>query len=127
LGPDLSAAFLGKRHVYSAGEAIAWAAALGPAPAARAALVAKTLTPPGGVKSAICRIAESSKATFKFDDATATKFLIHPLFSGCTNWPSLEKGKGKKREAGVPVASVARRATPCISAQNMQLHRVRVD
>jgi hypothetical protein len=39
------------------------------------------------VRSAICRIAEFSKATFKFDDATAIKFLMHPLFSGCTNWP----------------------------------------
>jgi hypothetical protein len=25
----------------------------------------------------------------------------------CTNWPRLEKGKGKKRAAGVPAASVA--------------------
>jgi hypothetical protein len=31
---------------------------------------------------------------------------MHPLFSGCTNWPRLEKGKGKKRAADVPVASV---------------------
>jgi hypothetical protein len=64
--------------VYTAGEAIVWAAALGPACAVRAALVAKPLTPPppppGGVRSAICRIAESSKATFKFDDVAATKF-----------------------------------------------------
>ena len=80
------------------------AAALGPASAARAALVAKPLAPFGGVRSAICQIAESSKATFKFDDATATEFLMHPVFSGCTNWPRLEKGKGKKRAAGVPVA-----------------------
>jgi hypothetical protein len=29
------------------------------------------------------------------------------MFSGCTNWPRLEKGKGKKRAAGVPAASVA--------------------
>jgi hypothetical protein len=46
-------------------------------------------------------MAESFKATFKYDDATATKFLMHPLFSGCTNWPRLEKGRGKKRAAGV--------------------------
>jgi hypothetical protein len=59
------------------------------------------------VRSVICRIAESSKATFKFGDATATKFLMHPLFSGCANWPRLEKGKGKKRAAGVPAAPVA--------------------
>jgi hypothetical protein len=52
-----------------------------------------------GVRCAICRIAESSKAAFKF--------LMYPLFSGYTNWPRLEKGKGKKRAAGVPVASVA--------------------
>jgi hypothetical protein len=32
---------------------------------------------------------------------------MHPLFNGCTNWPRLEKGKGKKRAAGVPAASVA--------------------
>ena len=84
-----------------------WAVALGPACAARAALVARPLTPSGGLRSAICRIAESSKATFKFDDATATKFLMHPTFSGCTYWPRLDKGKGKKRAAGVPAASVA--------------------
>jgi hypothetical protein len=52
-------------------------------------------------------ITESSKATFKFDDATAIKFLMHSLFSGCTNWPGLEKGNGKKRAAGAPAASVA--------------------
>jgi hypothetical protein len=59
------------------------------------------------VRSAICRIDESSKAIFKFDDVTATKFLMHPMFSGCTNWSRLERGKGKKRAAGVPAASVA--------------------
>jgi hypothetical protein len=37
----------------------------------------------------------------------ATKFLMHPLFSGCTNWPRLEKGKGKKFAAGEPTSSVA--------------------
>jgi hypothetical protein len=46
--------------VYTAGEAIVWAAALGPACAARADLVARPLTPLGGVRSATCRIAESS-------------------------------------------------------------------
>jgi hypothetical protein len=51
-----------------------------------------------------CRVFQ---ATFKFDDATATKFLMHPLFSGCNNKPRLEKGKGKKRAAGVPADSVA--------------------
>jgi hypothetical protein len=59
------------------------------------------------VRSAICRVVESSKATSKSDDATATDFLMNPLLSGCTNWPRLEKGKGKKRAAGVPAASVA--------------------
>jgi hypothetical protein len=59
------------------------------------------------VRSAICRISESSKATIKFDDAAATKFLTHPFFSGCINWPRLEKGKGKKRAAGLPAVSVA--------------------
>jgi hypothetical protein len=59
------------------------------------------------VRSANCRIVESSKAKFKFDDATVTKFLMHPFFSGCTNWPRLEKGKRKNRAAGVPAASVA--------------------
>jgi hypothetical protein len=29
------------------------------------------------------------------------------LFSGYTSWPRLEKGKGKKRAAGVPAVSVA--------------------
>ena len=47
------------------------------------------------------------QGTFKFDDATATKFLMHPQFSGCTYWPRLDKGKGNKRAAGVPAASVA--------------------
>jgi hypothetical protein len=46
LASDLSAAFLGKQHAYTAGEAIEWAAALGPTCAALAALVAKPLTPP---------------------------------------------------------------------------------
>jgi hypothetical protein len=71
-----------KEHVYTVGEAILWDAALGPACAARAARVARLFTSPGGERSAICRIAESYKATFKFDDATATKFLMNPLFSG---------------------------------------------
>jgi hypothetical protein len=48
--PDLSAAFLDKEHVFTAGEAILRAANL----------VARPLTPPpGGVRSAIRRIAES--------------------------------------------------------------------
>jgi hypothetical protein len=59
------------------------------------------------LRCVICRIAESSKATYEFDGATATKFLMHPFFSGCTNWPRLEKGNGKKRAALVPAASVA--------------------
>jgi hypothetical protein len=42
---DLSAAFLGKENEYTAGEAIMRATALGPACAARAALVARPLTP----------------------------------------------------------------------------------
>jgi hypothetical protein len=33
--------------------------------------------------------------------------LINPLFSGCTIWLGLEKGKGKKRAAGVLAALVA--------------------
>jgi hypothetical protein len=68
------------------------------------------MTPPpphGGVRSAICKISKFSKATFEFDDTTVTKYLMHPLFSGCNNWPRLEKSKGKKRAAGVPAASVA--------------------
>jgi hypothetical protein len=80
--PDLSAAFLGKQHVYTAGEAIVRTYALGPACAAWAVLVAKPLAPSGGVRSVIRRIAESFKATSKTDDATATKFLMHPLLSG---------------------------------------------
>jgi hypothetical protein len=31
---------------------------------------------------------------------------MHPFFSGCINWPRLEKGKGKKRAASVLAASV---------------------
>ena len=98
---------MGEENAQTAGEATVWAAALGPACAARAALVTRPLTPSGGVRSAMCRIAESSRAILEFDDATATKFLMHPMFSVCTNWPRLEKGKGKKRETGVPAASVA--------------------
>ena len=68
----------------------------------------EALAPPlVGARSTICRIVGSFKATFKFGDVTATKFLMHPLFSGCTSWPTLEKGKGKKRTAGAPAASVA--------------------
>jgi hypothetical protein len=59
------------------------------------------------VFSAIYRTAESSKAAFEFGDVTATKLFMDPLFSGCMNWPRLEKGKDKKRAAGVPAASVA--------------------
>jgi hypothetical protein len=59
------------------------------------------------VCSAICSVAESSNATFKFGDVTATKFFMHPLFSGCNNWPGLLKRSGKKRAAGVSAASVA--------------------
>jgi hypothetical protein len=93
--------------MYTAAEAIVWAAALGPECAARAALVARPLTPPSGVRSVIIRIVAASKVKFQFDDVSATKFLMHPLFSGCTNWPKLENGKGKKRAANVPAASVA--------------------
>ena len=103
----LSAAFLGEENAQTAGEAIVWDAALGPACAARAALVTRPLTPSGGLRSAICRIAESSKAIFKFDDVAAIKFLTHPISSGFTNRPRLEKGKGKKRAAGVHAAPVA--------------------
>jgi hypothetical protein len=55
------------------------------------------LVPSSGVRSAICRIAESHKVPFKFEDVTATKF----------KGPRPENGKGKKRAAGVPAASVA--------------------
>ena len=41
---DLSTAFLGKESMYTAGEAIVWAAALGLECAARATLVARPLT-----------------------------------------------------------------------------------
>jgi hypothetical protein len=59
------------------------------------------------VRSVICRIAESPKATFKFNDITATKFLMQSFFSGCINCHRLKTGKGKKRAVGVPAASVA--------------------
>jgi hypothetical protein len=44
----------------------------------------ETLDLSGGARIAISRIAESPKAKFKLDDATATMFLMHPFFSGCT-------------------------------------------
>jgi hypothetical protein len=60
------------------------------------------------MRSAICRIAESSKATFKFGDVTATIFLTHPLVQRLHQLAqALEKKKVKKRAAGVPAASVA--------------------
>jgi len=93
--------------MYTAGEAIVWTTALRLECAAWAALMARPLTPPGDVRCAIRRIVKSSKATSKFGDVTATKFLLHPLFSGCTNLPRLEKGKGGKRAAGVLEASIA--------------------
>ena len=46
------------------------------------------------------------KAHNMFDDPAARKFLKSLLFSGCP-MPKLEKGKGKKRAASVPAASVA--------------------
>jgi hypothetical protein len=46
-------------------------------------------------------MAESFKAKFKYGDATANNFSMHTFLSGCINWPRLEKGKGKKRAAGV--------------------------
>jgi len=52
-------------------------------------------------------VAESPKAIFKFHDVTANRFLTHPISSCLTNWPRLEKGKCKKRAAGVPAASRA--------------------
>jgi hypothetical protein len=88
--------------MHTAGEAIVLAAALGPKCAARPALVARPLAPSSGVRSAICQINQSSKATFEFYDATATKFLMYPFYSGYTNWPELEKGMDTKLAAGVP-------------------------
>jgi len=82
--------------VYTAGEATLWAAALGPVCAARATLLARPLTSPGGDFSAICRIVESSKATFKFGDIEVTKFFMHPFLAAARNWPRLEKGEEKK-------------------------------
>jgi hypothetical protein len=46
------------------------------------------------------------KAHNMFDDP-ACKFLKSLLFSGGCPMPKLEKGKGKKRAASVPAASVA--------------------
>jgi hypothetical protein len=50
----------------------------------------------------ISRIAESFKATFKFDGATATKFLMNPLFGGCTNWPRLERVRARSARPECP-------------------------
>jgi hypothetical protein len=51
--------------------------------------------------------AAQSTGPADLDDAPATKFLMHPLFSCCTNWPRLENGKGIQRAASVSAASVA--------------------
>ena len=68
--------------------------------------MARPLTKPGNIRSVIGKVCAASKAHSKFDDAAASKFLKSPLFSGCP-MPKLEKGKGKKRAACVPAASVA--------------------
>jgi hypothetical protein len=60
-----------------------------------------TLDPPGGVRSAICRIAVSPKAKFEFGDVTATKPLMHPLFSG----PRANALQGAAQGGHVPARS----------------------
>jgi hypothetical protein len=70
-------------------------------------LVARKLTFLCVVSSVIRRAAKPSRCTTDFDDATAINFSMHPLFSGCTNFPRLEKDKGEKCTAGVLAASVA--------------------
>jgi hypothetical protein len=95
--------------MYTAGEAIVRMAALELECVARAALVARPLTPPGGVRSVICQIdlyALQGHIQVRRRHGRQVLDAPHPL-SGCTNWPRLEKGKGKKRAAGVPAASVA--------------------
>jgi hypothetical protein len=83
------------------------------------------------VRCVICQIVESSKAATKFGEVTATKFLMHLLFNDSTNLPRLEKGKGKKRAAGVPAASVVATvdlgvkesgAPPARRPSSMELH-----
>ena len=97
---DLSAAFLDKEHVYTAGEAIFWAAALGPESAARAALVARPLTYPwrhAHMRSTIYRTVESFTATFKVGDVTVTKFFMHPaLVQRLHQLAQARKGKGQE-------------------------------
>jgi hypothetical protein len=71
--------------------------ALGPECSARAALVARPLTPPhGGMLSAICRIADSTKASFKFGGATAFKLLMHPLVQRLYQLAQARKGQGQE-------------------------------
>jgi hypothetical protein len=65
------------------------------------------LTPFGDVRGAICRIVESSKGIFKFEDVSATKFLMHLMFQRLHQLAQARKGQGEKRAAGVPAASVA--------------------
>jgi len=93
---DMSVAFLGKENVYTAGEAMVWAAALGPEFDDRAALLARPLAP-----------LASPQGNIQVQRRHGHQVLDEPLFSGCTNWPRLEKSKGKKRTAGEPIASVA--------------------
>jgi hypothetical protein len=69
--PDLSAAFLDKERMYTAGEAIVWAAALGPECAARAAPVARPFA---------LLATWAAPSTFKFDGTMTTKFLMRPFF-----------------------------------------------
>jgi hypothetical protein len=81
------------------GEAIVWAAALGPELAARAALVARPLTPPWWRE---LRHLPDYRVIQR--DIKVRRRRGH---CGYASFPRPEKGKGEKRAAGVPAASVA--------------------
>jgi hypothetical protein len=131
LGPERG--FPGQRAHVHCGRAIVWTAALGLECAARAAcgtaLVARPLTPPpppGGARSATCPIADSSKATFKFDDAKATKLLV--LRGGCIRHGCARGRPPSERALHGPAQEVIGPArNPMCFRDRIQLRRVRVD
>jgi hypothetical protein len=81
--------------MYTAGEAIVWAAVLGPACAAQAALVVKPSTLPGGVRSAICRIADFPRP-HSSSTAFGHQILDAPLVQRLSQLAQAQKGKGQE-------------------------------
>jgi hypothetical protein len=86
--------FLDKKHVHTTEGAILWAAALGPACAARAALVARSLTP-GGVCGHLpdCRVFQGH---IKVRRRHGRQILDAPLFQRLNQLAQARKGQGQE-------------------------------